>query len=99
MINNTDRFQVSSPIKVRNDLKSRQREVLIISGCWCGEGASFSTGRILPLIKVRMFGSVCVCVSLADGLQLGPGVCPADLQWFVIGEDVVAHILQRRLRI
>lgn len=37
------------------------------------------------------------CVSLADGLQRGPGVRPADLQRRVVVEDVVAELLQRRL--
>ncbi len=40
--------------------------------------------------------SVCVS-SLADGLQCGPGVRPADLQRRVVAEDVVAELLQRRL--
>lgn len=38
-------------------------------------------------------------VCLADRLQCGPGVCPANLQRRVVGEDVVAELLQRRLRI
>lgn len=40
-----------------------------------------------------------VCQSLAYGLELGPGVGPADLQRRVIGEDVVAEVVERRLRI
>lgn len=39
----------------------------------------------------------CVCVCLADRLQLGPGVRPAHLQRHVVVEDVVAQILQGRL--
>lgn len=42
--------------------------------------------------------SVCLeCESLADGLQRGPGVRPADLQRRVVFEDVVAELLQRWL--
>lgn len=36
---------------------------------------------------------------LAGGLEGDPGVRPADLQRCVVGEDVVAELLQRRLRI
>lgn len=36
---------------------------------------------------------------LAGGPEGDPGVCPADLQRHVVGEDVVAEVLQRRLRI
>lgn len=36
---------------------------------------------------------------LADGLELGPGVRPTNLQRRVVVEDVVAQLLQRRLRI
>lgn len=39
------------------------------------------------------------CVRLADGLERGPGVRPADLQRRFVVEDVVAELLQRRLRI
>lgn len=37
--------------------------------------------------------------SLADRLELGPGVCPAHLQQRVVGEDVVAQLFQRWLRV
>lgn len=37
------------------------------------------------------------CLSLADGLESDPGVCPADLQRGVVAEDVVAEFLQRGL--
>lgn len=37
--------------------------------------------------------------SLADRLELGPGVGPAHLQRCVTGEDVVAQLLQRGLRV
>lgn len=40
-----------------------------------------------------------MCASLADGLERGPGVGPADLQRRVVVEDVVAELLQRGLRI
>lgn len=42
---------------------------------------------------------MCVCVSLADGLELHPGVDAPDLQRRVVAEDVVAQLVQRRLRV
>lgn len=36
---------------------------------------------------------------LANGLQLGPGVRAAHLQWWAVGKDVVAQVFQRGLGI
>lgn len=36
---------------------------------------------------------------LADGLELAPGIGATDFQWRVIEEDVIAQILQWRLRV
>lgn len=41
--------------------------------------------------------AVCVCVSLAAGIELGPGVRPPDLHRGGVVEDVVAQLLQLRL--
>lgn len=39
------------------------------------------------------------CWTSADGLEFGPGVRPADLQRGLVVEDVVAELVQRRLRV
>lgn len=59
-----------------------------------------SQGAVDGLLLMEV--CVCVyvyleCVCLADGLECGPGVRPADLQRRLVGEDVVAELLQRRL--
>ncbi len=41
----------------------------------------------------------CVSESLADRLECGPGVRPTDRLWRFIVEDVVAEIVERRLRV